>query len=394
MVDFQFKNPSSIIIMFPKTSRKTSKSIKPIQHPSSLIILHHGDHPESTSKEPVKLAVFDLDGTLIVPKTKNMYPKNPNDWKLRFDEIKPKLEKLVSSGFRIVVISNQLGIGMGYNSPSKFVSKANGVLAALDVPLTLLASTQFDEYRKPFPALWDYFTQKLLRKRKIDHKNSFFCGDSAGRGNDIQKRVMADHSNCDLLFAANVNLPFKTPEMFFKNKSRDFKLVGEINKLSKICLEKKDFLEMVFGQKQRVLLAVGESEELEKRKGENRCLNKGKGRQSRQGPRTLILVSGSPSSGKSHLIDTFFGGLPIFSWQDFRSRADLLEKVRKDGLSKKSRFCVIKDICPTVEKRRAYVRFGRSNNFETVFINVNIEKDVCLFFNALRLVKKKVEVLQ
>lgn len=64
-----------------------------------------------------------------------------------------------------------------------------------------------DEYRKPSPSMWTYFTKTLNSDLQIDFSKSFYCGDAAGRPKD--------HSNDDRMFAKNNGLNFHTPESFF-----------------------------------------------------------------------------------------------------------------------------------------------------------------------------------
>ncbi|KAL1998240.1 hypothetical protein VTN02DRAFT_6553 [Thermoascus thermophilus] len=79
----------------------------------------------------------------------------------------------------------------------------------LDVPMSIYAATQYDEYRKPRVGMWrevldDY---DLDDGEGVDLQGSFFVGDAAGRP--------GDHSCSDRDFAANVGIAFKTPEEFF-----------------------------------------------------------------------------------------------------------------------------------------------------------------------------------
>ena len=50
--------------------------------------------------------------------------------------------------------------------------------------------------------------------KTINMKQSFYCGDGAGR--------KADHTNDDLLFSINTSLNFLTPEMLFEDKPLNF----------------------------------------------------------------------------------------------------------------------------------------------------------------------------
>ena len=53
---------------------------------------------------------FDLDYTLIQPKSGNKFPKNENDIKLWNDAVIPKLKQLNQEGKMIVIFSNQLNL--------------------------------------------------------------------------------------------------------------------------------------------------------------------------------------------------------------------------------------------------------------------------------------------
>ena len=55
-----------------------------------------------------KIAAFDLDYTLICPKSGRRFPKDQDDWKLMFSNISNKLKKL--NGYSIVVFTNQKNI--------------------------------------------------------------------------------------------------------------------------------------------------------------------------------------------------------------------------------------------------------------------------------------------
>lgn len=54
-----------------------------------------------------KIAAFDLDGTLIRPKSGLKFPRNASDWTFLRRDIKSRLSTLVDSGYAIVIVSNQ-----------------------------------------------------------------------------------------------------------------------------------------------------------------------------------------------------------------------------------------------------------------------------------------------
>jgi hypothetical protein len=65
----------------------------------------------------------------------------------------------------------------------------------LDIPLSIYAATQADEYRKPRTGMWKELMDDydLDLDERLDLKGSFFVGDAAGRP--------ADHSCSDRLDA-------------------------------------------------------------------------------------------------------------------------------------------------------------------------------------------------
>lgn len=54
-----------------------------------------------------QIAAFDLDGTLIRPKSGLKFPRNAADWSLLRRDTKERLNTLIQTGYAIVIISNQ-----------------------------------------------------------------------------------------------------------------------------------------------------------------------------------------------------------------------------------------------------------------------------------------------
>ena len=44
-----------------------------------------------------------------------------------------------------------------------------------------MSATSDDSFRKPGVMMWKYFIEKLNDGIKVDMKESFYCGDAAGR---------------------------------------------------------------------------------------------------------------------------------------------------------------------------------------------------------------------
>jgi DNA 3'-phosphatase len=74
-------------------------------------------------KGNTKIASFDLDGTLIVPKSQSKYPSVRSDWKWLFPEVKTKLQQLHNEGWKIVIFSNQAGVEKGHENLNHITGK-------------------------------------------------------------------------------------------------------------------------------------------------------------------------------------------------------------------------------------------------------------------------------
>ncbi len=160
-----------------------------------------------------KIAAFDMDSTLIFTKSGAIFAKNARDWKFFDDTVKPTLERLVfEEGMRLVVFTNQAGIGSGKVNEAEYKEKILLIQKALEVPLTLLAATDNDKYRKPATGMWHFFTAKLC-EAEVDKEGSFYCGDAAGRKKT--KTQKADFSDGDIKFAKNLGISFNLPEEMF-----------------------------------------------------------------------------------------------------------------------------------------------------------------------------------
>ena len=55
----------------------------------------------------VKIASFDIDGTIITTKSGNTFAKNIDDWKFLYDSIPSMLASYHQQGYKIVFFSNQ-----------------------------------------------------------------------------------------------------------------------------------------------------------------------------------------------------------------------------------------------------------------------------------------------
>ncbi|RJE26556.1 Polynucleotide [Aspergillus sclerotialis] len=172
-----------------------------------------------------KVAAFDLDSTLISTASGNTFARDSSDWKWWHASVPSRVKELNSKGYQVIILSNQKKVSLqkgikGGRSESKsltnFKERVAAVMAQLDIPMSAYAATEDDENRKPRMGMWREFLDDYdLDVSGVDLSNSIFVGDAAGRP--------GDHSQVDLSqgdgsgFAANIGVPFKTPEEFFLN---------------------------------------------------------------------------------------------------------------------------------------------------------------------------------
>ncbi|KAL4257410.1 PNK3P-domain-containing protein [Pleurotus pulmonarius] len=153
-------------------------------------------------KEKVKVAAFDLDGTIIEGNGRTVSA----DWKFWKSGVKSKLETVISEGYSLVIISNQ---GIKPERLKVWKEKVKSIAAALpDVPFRLFAATAKDGFRKPMPGMWTELERMVAEfGQEIDKEQSFFVGDAAGRKGDF--------AGTDRKWALNVGIKFYTPEEYF-----------------------------------------------------------------------------------------------------------------------------------------------------------------------------------
>ncbi|XP_072557824.1 bifunctional polynucleotide phosphatase/kinase isoform X2 [Paramormyrops kingsleyae] len=163
-----------------------------------------------------KIAGFDLDGCIITTKSGKVFPTSPDDWRILYPEIKPKLANLIKDGYKVVFFTNQLGIARGKQRPEVFKSKVEDVLSTLELPVQVFVAAGPGIYRKPVLGMWDYLCKQANDGIAVEKAQSFYVGDAAGRpANWAPGKKKKDFSCSDRLFALNVGLRFHTPEEFF-----------------------------------------------------------------------------------------------------------------------------------------------------------------------------------
>ncbi|MCJ1469682.1 hypothetical protein MMC07_008318 [Pseudocyphellaria aurata] len=207
---------------------------------SSLLVGRYRPHPTRQASDAQvkrrKIAAFDLDSTLIDTISGGIFAKDSTDWRWWHNCVPNRLKQLHADGYVIVVLTNQGSISLK-NDPktlksdqkrlADFKAKVDSVFGQLDFPITLLAATARDQYRKPRTRMWNEVVDEfdLDTNHGPDMTSCFFVGDAGGR--PAKSNARADHSCSDRNFATNVGIEFQTPEEYFLHEApgpfvRDF----------------------------------------------------------------------------------------------------------------------------------------------------------------------------
>ncbi|XP_077422175.1 bifunctional polynucleotide phosphatase/kinase isoform X2 [Vanacampus margaritifer] len=163
-----------------------------------------------------KIAGFDIDGCIITTKSGKVFPTAPDDWKILYPEIQPRLASLIKKGYKVVFFTNQMGIARGKLRPEVFKSKVEDILTTLQLPVQVFVAAGPGIYRKPVVGMWNHLCEKANDGVPVDKTQSFYVGDAAGRPeNWAPGKKKKDFSCSDRLFALNLGLQFHTPEEYF-----------------------------------------------------------------------------------------------------------------------------------------------------------------------------------
>ncbi len=244
----------------------------------TFIVNKEGEFIYSQVKEnnKTKVAFFDLDYTLIKPKSGRKFPKDKNDFTFMYDNVIEVLNKYISEDYHIFIISNQNGL-LKENKAEKYENmkfKLNTIFKNINIEnITIFLACGENYYRKPHSGAFHFY--ETLYNVKINKKSSFFCGDALGRKDDDSLHPFTkkgDFSASDYYFAINNDLKIYTPEIIFNNNDKKKIYTQEI---------KRTFLDKVLSKENK--------ENFEKLVNTINSINKQK----------IIIMNGSPASGKS-----------------------------------------------------------------------------------------------
>ena len=149
-----------------------------------------------------KIAGFDLDGTLICPKSKRRFPKDKNDWRFISNKVRPILNQLHNTGYTILVFTNQKNLEKRL-SKQNFKEKCTNIQSALGIPVIFYVSLEDNYMRKPFPGMFKLH----MREHPFSREESFYVGDAWSKTECF--------SDSDACFAHNCGVQFYKAQDFF-----------------------------------------------------------------------------------------------------------------------------------------------------------------------------------
>ncbi len=165
----------------------------------------------SGTRLPVRIAGFDLDGTIITTDSKrHKAAASTASWAWWHSTVPDRLRKLHADGYVVALFSNQSSLSGGKkdevaDKEKTLSTKLDAVIESLGFEPFILAATTHDKNFKPATGMWK--TLESLLGRRVDMGESWFVGDAAGREGDF--------ATSDRHFALNVGVRFFQPEEFF-----------------------------------------------------------------------------------------------------------------------------------------------------------------------------------
>lgn len=129
-----------------------------------------------------KALFIDLDHTIIKPKSGEKFPIDIEDWEL-IKGVKDVINNFMIGGFKVIIVSNQGGISLGYSTEEDFIFKVGEICAALEQDImgaensiSYYYCTKMAGYdRKPNPGM----AYDAAVEYELDLSNSIMVGDMA-----------------------------------------------------------------------------------------------------------------------------------------------------------------------------------------------------------------------
>eukprot|EP00730_Choanoeca_flexa_P009715 TRINITY_DN12970_c0_g1_i1.p1 TRINITY_DN12970_c0_g1~~TRINITY_DN12970_c0_g1_i1.p1 ORF type:complete len:412 (+),score=114.90 TRINITY_DN12970_c0_g1_i1:118-1353(+) len=162
-----------------------------------------------------RIVAFDIDWTIIKPKSDKKFPQGASDWTFLYPQVVPKLQELHKDGAKVVFVTNQAGVEKAKSTVNELTTKFSAIRESIGFPITTLVCTGENHFRKPSIQLWEYIVQECNNGIQPDLSKCMFVGDAAGRAKNWAPGKPKDFNCSDRMFAENIGVAFQTPEEFF-----------------------------------------------------------------------------------------------------------------------------------------------------------------------------------
>jgi len=96
-----------------------------------------------------------MDGTIIATQSGKVFPIDHKDWKIYCPEVTKTIRTLSDDGYKIVIFTNQGGIGTKKVNEKLFMEKVENIIDVIKTPVQVFVATHSDIYRKPAPGMWN-----------------------------------------------------------------------------------------------------------------------------------------------------------------------------------------------------------------------------------------------
>jgi len=301
------------------------------------------------AKPKSKLAMFDLDGTLIKTQSGKDFPIDSSDWTWKYDNVKSKLRSL-SVDHQIYIITNQAGISIGKQKQEDIVEKIKFIITELDIPVVAFIATAKDYWRKPNTSIVEHFIFTKDPPEKI-----FYVGDAAGRPNDF--------SVSDRKFAFNLYslMKYLYPELKPSQRVEFFNDVvyftGRSDPNSWSGFDPAAFLISI------------KKDNLSRPPVLNPC------------KKYMIILIGPPGSGKSTLASKFYTGFTIINQDSLGSTDKCL--LATQGAIDKGNSVIIDNTNPSQAGRDRFIKLANTE-YIVIEMVLKITRSVAEHLNNVR----------
>lgn len=321
--------------------RKINNSINIIKNwyyiPDIEVIYYIPDKKNIQSIDKYKsIYAIDLDHTLIEPKSKSIYPKNYDDWKIKYDDF----YKLFKDNTNLYVIySNQSKLIN--DEIENFCKKINNVMKELKINIFVFISIGKNYYRKPCIGMYELFKKFI----DDDIKYRYYIGDAGGREKDF--------SYSDRAFAYNIRYEYLTPEELFNIKNNEPYTLGILDNYinKKISYKKRYDLPLTFDKL------------------------------------TMILLCGYPGSGKTSLYNKYYKNTDIvYISSDILQKKPLILKETENALIN-NKNVIIDALNYNINQRKLYINIAKKYNADVLLYHITTSNQLSLHLNYIRACK-------